>query len=425
MRHEIDVQSHAPFGDVMSEAISKCVHCGFCLSACPTYQELQQETDSPRGRIILMKEVLEGGMPLETASPHLDACLGCVACVPACPSEVAYGDLLSSFRATQESKRARPWTQRLRRWLTQATLPYPKRFRIAARTGRFVKPFRRAVPASLRVMMDLLPDKIPKQTRLPSVVPAIGEKRGSVALLTGCAQSVLDPDINVATIEVLTRNGFEVQIPRSQGCCGALSWHIGNHDQAKKFAIDNLDAFETTPDVDAVITNAAGCGSGMLEYPLILKGTRSETKARSLAEKVIDVSHFLAQRGLSESLPETPSSIKVAYQDACHLAHAQGVRQSPRELLTRIPGIELVELRDSHLCCGSAGTYNMDQPEIAASLGGQKVDRIMESGADLVATGNIGCLMQLKSHLKQRSSDVPVRHIMQLLRDAYQGRPLG
>lgn len=418
MLHDIQPEQHGPRGEEMASAVSTCVHCGFCLAACPTYKVLGQETDSPRGRIVLMKEVLEGKLPMETALPHLDPCLGCLACEPACPSGVPYRDLISPFRAEAETKRRRSLGDRFRRWLTRTTLPYPSRFRWAARSGRFAKPLSGMLPKSLRVMLDLLPECLPAQESWQEVYRAEGTKRGRVALLTGCAQSVLDPDINTATIEVLTRNGVEVLVPRHQACCGALSWHVGDLPQAQRFARKNLDAFPS--DVDAIVTNAAGCGSGMHEYALILKGTAEESRAEAFCSKVCDVSAYLAQLGELQPVPNQSGKVRVAYHDACHLANAQDVRSQPRELLRRIPGVELLEIADPHLCCGSAGTYNVDQPEIAAELGNDKVDHILGTKADLVATGNIGCMTQIANHLEKRGSQIQVRHTMQVIRDAYQ-----
>ena len=417
MLHEIDPEQHGPLGPEMAAAVSTCVHCGFCLAACPTYKVLGQEADSPRGRIVLMKEVLEGTLPLDSALPHLDPCLGCLACEPACPSGVPYRDLISPFRSNAESQRSRSLGDRFKRLLTRMTLPYPTRFRMAAKTGRFVKPLARCLPDTLRVMIGLLPDQLPAKQRWDAVYPPVGTKRGRVALLTGCAQSVLDPDINTATIEVLTRNGVEVVVPEKQGCCGALSWHVGDLNRAQGFAKNNLVAFPR--DVDAFVTNAAGCGSGMHEYPQILKGTAEEAAAKDFADKVCDVSVYLATLGDLEPIPDRGRPLRVAYHDACHLANAQGVRAQPRSLLSSVPGVELCEIADAHLCCGSAGTYNIDQPEIAKTLGREKADNIVKTGADVVATGNIGCMTQLKTHLEQREASIAVMHTMQVLRDAY------
>ncbi len=237
--------------------------------------------------------------------------------------------------------------------------------------------------------------------------------------MTGCAQSVLDPDINTATIEVLNRNGVEVVVPDGQGCCGALSWHVGDMQRARGFAVRNLDAFPD--DVDAIVTNAAGCGSGMHEYPLILKGTEHEGRARSFRDRVVDVSAYLDRLGALEPIPAAGRGVKVAYHDACHLANAQGVRAEPRRLLRQIPDLELLEIADGHLCCGSAGTYNIDQPAIASSLGRSKAENVIASGAEIVVSGNIGCQTQLAVHLGQAGASVGVRHTMQILRDAYRG----
>lgn len=419
MLHEIDVQKIGPFGEPMQEAVRRCVHCGFCLAACPTYDALGQEADTPRGRIVLMKEVLEGSLELEEALPHLDACLGCLACEPACPSGVEYRNLISPFRALANGKRERPLDEKFRRLMVAETLPYPGRFRAAATMAKLAMPFAGLLPKSFRPMMDLLPGKIPPRERLRECYEAKGARRARVALLAGCAQQVLDPDINRATIEVLTRHGVEVLVPRNQACCGALSWHVGDHRAAQDFARRNLEAFPA--DLDAVITNAAGCGSGMHEYPLILRGTPDQDRAVALAGKVKDVSVFLEELGGLDKIPDPGEELCVAYHDACHLANGQGVRAQPRRLLERIPGVRVVELRDAHLCCGSAGTYNIDQPAVAAQLGERKARAVMETGASVVASGNIGCLTQLKMHLDRLQAPVRVRHTVQILRDAWEG----
>lgn len=417
MQHNIPVQQHGPLGPDMADAVSKCVHCGFCLAACPTYQELGQETDSPRGRIVLMKEVLEGTLTPEQVLPHIDRCLGCLSCEPACPSGVNYRDLISPFRAITEPERKRTWMEKFQRMLVRNTLPYPHRFRLAALTGSIAKPFAALAPATLGPMFELLPKRLPPKQSWRETYPAIGERRAKVALLTGCAQSVLEPDINTATIEVLTRNGVEVTVPKSQTCCGALSWHVGEHKQAIRFAESNLRAFAT--DIDAIVTNAAGCGSGMQEYGLILKGTSYEQQAQEFSNRVCDVAVFLDRLGNLKPVKDSGSKLRVAYHDACHLSNAQGVTSQPRKLLAMIPGVEVVEIRDGHLCCGSAGTYNLDQPEIAASLGTQKAENVIASAPDIVATGNIGCMTQLRIHLQKIHRQIPVRHTMQVLRDAY------
>ena len=413
MQHSIPVDKLGPLGEPMAQAVSACVHCGFCLAACPTYDVLAQEMDSPRGRIVHMKEVLEGRASFAEAQPHVDRCLGCLACEPACPSGVPYRDLISPFRALAAGAVRRGWGERLRRFLASRTVPFPARFRLAARLGGLGL-VRRLAPRPLRPMLDLIPDAVPPRQSWAELNPARGARRARVALLTGCAQQVLEPDINTATIDVLVRQGVEVFVPRGQGCCGGLAWHTGDLAQARSFARQNLAAFPT--DVDAIVTNAAGCGSAMHEYHLVLRGTPDEARAETFRGRVIDVAAFLARLGLRGPLEPLP--IRVAYQDACHLAHAQLVQRQPRDLLRAIPGLDLVELADPHLCCGSAGTYNLDQPEIAATLGERKARAILATGAAVAVTGNIGCLTQLRMHLRRLGSPVPVRHTMQVLRDA-------
>jgi len=318
-----------------------------------------------------------------------------------------------------EPHRKRSLLERLSRFLSQSTLPYPKRFRLAARTGKFAKPFASLLPRPMQIMLSLLPPKLPPKQTWPDVSPAVGTRRGRVALLTGCAQSVLEPDINTATIEVLCANGVEVTVPQNQSCCGALSWHVGNLDQARKLARKNLDAF--SDDVDAIVTNAAGCGSAMHEYGMIFRGTPEEERAEALAQKTCDVSVYLSRLSELRPIADRGQPLRVAYHDACHLANAQGVRTEPRQLLRMIPGLEVCEIAESHLCCGSAGTYNIDHPDIADSLGRQKAENVLATNPDIIATGNIGCLTQLRTHLSKLGSDVPVRHTMQVVRDAMRG----
>ena len=417
MLHSISTETFGPLGEPMAKAVSACVHCGFCLAACPTYRELGQEMDSPRGRIVLMKEVLEGTLELAAAQSHVDRCLGCLACEPACPSGVPYRDLISPFWAVTAGKMHRSPGEKVRRFLAGKTIPFPARFRLVAMLGKVARasPFRRWVPGSWRAMLDLIPETLPAAQTWPEVNSAIGKRRARVALLLGCAQRVLDPDINTSTIEVLTRNGVEVLVPRAQGCCGGLAWHTGDLLAARRFARRNLLAFPA--DVDAIVTNAAGCGSAMHEYHLILRGTGDEELAGAFRHRVQDVSLFLAGLGLREPLCEMP--LTLAYHDACHLANAQEVRRQPRDLLRAIPGLNLVEITDAQYCCGSAGTYNLDQPGIAGALGEQKARAILSTGADVVVSGNIGCLTQLRLHLRQLGSPMEVKHTFQVLRDAH------
>ncbi len=417
MQHSIDVAELAAHGQQMTGAVEACVHCGFCLPVCPTYLELGEEMDSPRGRIFLMKEVLEGRLAHGQAAPYIDRCLGCLGCVTACPSGVQYGELLTPFRALGEPERRRPLADRLLRWLMLSTLPYPRRFRMLLRSGRVAKSLRWLLPGRMRQMVDLLPTNVQKLPGLPEVFPAVGARRGRVALLAGCAQQVLAPQINWATLRVLARNGVETVVPKAQQCCGALAAHTGAASRAVRQARHNLGAFPD--DVDAVVTNAAGCGSGMHEYPLWLAGDSMQEEAERFARKVVDVSRYLHDLGNIISA-ELPRPMRVAYHDACHLAHAQRVRSEPRAVLAKIGNLELLEIPDGEICCGSAGTYNLEQPKIAQQLGARKASSIKGTDADAVATGNIGCITQLQSHLAESGQTLPVYHTMELLDLAYQ-----
>lgn len=416
MQHSIALETLGPQGHAMTEAVGKCVHCGFCLSACPTYKVLGEEMDSPRGRIYLMKENLEGKLDLNAMTPFVDRCLGCMACVTACPSGVEYGELLAPFRARAEEQRSRPLIERTRRLLVHETLPYPGRFRLAAILGKLAKPLRGFIPAALASMLDLLPDSLPNTQPLPALYPALGQRRARVALLAGCVQQVLAPSINWATLRVLAQNGVEVVVPRGQGCCGSLSMHTGEAKQARMLARHNLGIFPR--DVDAIITNAAGCGSGIHEYGLLFAGDADEEKAKSFASQVKDVSVFLHELGL-HTPPPLVTPVTVAYHDACHLAHAQRVTSQPRKLLAAIPNVKLVEIPEGELCCGSAGTYNLEQPELAREIGERKARNILATGAELVVTGNIGCMTQIQTHLKALGQPLPVWHTIEILDRAY------
>jgi glycolate oxidase iron-sulfur subunit len=419
MQHNIPVESLGPLGEAMGQAVSKCVHCGFCLPACPTYNLLAEEMDSPRGRIILMKSVLEGDLELEDVLTYIDRCLGCLGCVTACPSGVPYGELLTPFRAIAQEKRQRPFTDRAARSLMLNTIPQPERFRLAARAGNLARPLQGILPGRFRAMMELLPGSLEGGQVLPEVTPAIGERRARVALLAGCVQQVVSPRINQATLRVLALNGVEVVIPPRQGCCGALAMHTGELELAQAQGRRNLGAFPS--DVDAILTNAAGCGSGMKEYKLIFKGTELEEAAHGFAGKVKDVSAFLDELGLVEP-HAIEGGLRLAYHDACHLAHAQGVTAAPRRLLSMIPNLELLPIPEGELCCGSAGTYNIEQPELARLLGERKAQHILSTEAQAVATGNIGCMVQLRNHLTGLGQAIPVLHTMEVLDRAYNGK---
>jgi glycolate oxidase iron-sulfur subunit len=417
VRHQIPVEQISPQAAEMADAIGSCVHCGFCLPTCPTYTTLGEEMDSPRGRILLMKQVLEGELERESAMPFIDNCLGCQSCVSACPSGVEYGDLITAYRAWDEPQRHRPPMERGRRRALLTILADPRRFRLAARLGSLARPLRHIAPASLRPMLELIPERLPPARPLPPTHPAHGRRRARVALLAGCAQQVLAPQIGWATLAVLARNGVETVVPPAQGCCGALAMHTGASEPAKGLARRNLQAFPD--DVDAIVTNAAGCGSCMHDYPLLFKGEPEAEAAHTFSKRAVDVSVFLAALGPAPPPPQ-PDPLVVCYQDACHLAHAQGVRAQPRALLQAIPNVTLVEPAEWELCCGSAGTYNIEHPELAGELGERKARNLLATGAQAIASGNIGCLTQVQIHLRRLGADIPVMHTMELLARAYE-----
>jgi glycolate oxidase iron-sulfur subunit len=418
MLHTIAPDRAGPSTGAMTHAVDACVHCGFCLPTCPTYVVLGEEMNSPRGRIVLMKETLEGKLSVEQTKPYIDACLGCLACQTSCPSGVPYGELLTPFRAWAEPQRRRRPFDRLRRAVLLATLPFPGRFRLALQAGRWIKPLAGLLPGSLRPMLDLMPDRIPPRDVLPEIFPAQGPRRARVALLAGCAQQVLAPGINRSTLEVLAANGVEVVIPRGQACCGALALHIGEAGSARATARRNLSAFPA--DVDAILTNASGCGSGLQDYPLLFRGEPEAASAEAFVKRIADISTFLDRLGLVPP-PALRRPVKVAYHDACHLAHAQGVRSAPRALLGRIPGLELVEPAEWELCCGSAGTYNLEQPAVADALGRRKAENLLATGAEILATGNIGCITQIDAHLRRLGRPLPILHSVEILARAYRG----
>ena len=396
MQHQIPVGSLGVDGERMAQAVSACVHCGFCLAACPTYRVLGEEMDSPRGRIVLMKQVLEGTLTTQDAGPFVDRCLGCLACETACPSGVHYRDLLVPFRA-RASARARSASQRAWHYALVATVESPALFRAAVYAGRAGRAFSAVLPAAFRPMFRLLPDRVPPRVELPPLVPAEGARRARVALLAGCAQQVLRPSINRATLRVLSANGVEVVTPPAQRCCGALSLHSGLAARAAASASHNAAVFPR--DVDAVVTNAAGCGSVMKDQPF--------------AVPVRDVAEFLNALGIQRPMALRQPAL-VAYHDACHLAHGQNVRAAPRRLLEQVKGLTLVEIGDADICCGSAGLYNIEEPETANELGRRKAATIQATGATVVATGNIGCITQLETHL----SEIPVQHTIEVLDSA-------
>lgn len=427
MKHSIPIENLGAQGEAMANAIEKCVHCGFCLPACPTYAILGEEMDSPRGRIMLMKSVLEGSVELQEALTFVDRCLACLGCATACPSGVPYGELITPFRGYAEGLRQRGTLENAARRLTRETLPHPRRFRLAANLGRVAKPFGSLAPRQFAAMLNMLPGELPTSQPLPGIYPAVGQARARVALLAGCVQQALAPEINWATLRVLARNGVEVLIPEAQACCGGLALHTGDHATARSLALANLRAFPD--DVDAIITNAAGCGSTLHEYPLLFRSTDLEEAATRFAGRVMDISVYLAHLGITPP-PPLAQPITMAYHDACHLAHAQKITAEPRQLLEQVGNLTIVSIPEGDFCCGSAGAYSLEQPEISRALGLRKARHILSTGAEAVITGNIGCLVQLRTYLGMAASGnggppkpPPVLHTIQVLDRAYQNQP--
>jgi glycolate oxidase iron-sulfur subunit len=399
--------------------IDACVHCGFCLPSCPTYALWGEEMDSPRGRIYLMKAGIEARATMsETFVARFDACLGCMACVTACPSGVQYAPLIERTRAQIERHYSRPLVDRLFRAVLFRILPYPSRLRPAMmpafallRRGPALKAL---LPSRLRAMLDLLPHGRRRRTPLPERTPAAGVQRKRVGLLRGCVQSVLFPDVNGATVRVLAAEGCEVIVPPSQGCCGALSRHAGRLDEARDFARQTIGSFEAAA-VETVVVNAAGCGSSMKEYGELLADDPAwKARAHRFSASVRDVSELLVELG-DPRAERHPINATVAYHDACHLAHAQRIRSQPRALLAAIPGVTLVDLAEPDICCGSAGIYNLVQPEPATALGDRKAAHVAAVRPDIVATGNPGCAVQLAAAGRRVGFSRPVMHPIELL----------
>ena len=409
------------------ELIDTCVHCGFCLPACPTYQSWGEEMDSPRGRIYLMKQVAEGALPLDRGVVrHIDACLGCMGCVTACPSGVKYDALIEQMRAEIENRYPRRWSDRIFRESIFALFPYPLRLKIAVllqliyvKTGLrwlfHTLGLHRLLPRRTAQMESLMPNVSARllTSSLPPFSPARGERRARVALIAGCVQRVYFPEVNDATIRVLNAEGCDVLVPRGQGCCGALSLHSGRAREAQSFAKDIVARFERE-NVDAVLVNAAGCGSNLKEYGRLFAGDPQwSERGTRFAAKVKDVSEFLVSLGARAQ--RHPMSLKIACHDACHLAHAQRIRSQPRELLRSIPGVELCDVPDGDQCCGSAGIYNLLQPKSAREIGARKVENVLSTHAQLLASTNPGCTLQIQMMLRERGAHLVAAHPIELL----------
>jgi glycolate oxidase iron-sulfur subunit len=450
-----------PSGELRDLA-SDCVHCGFCLPACPTYQLWGEEMDSPRGRIHLITQILDGGQASDAAAAHIDRCLGCMACVPACPSGVRYDRLIEGARSWTEEPPPGPAPLPRRSLRDRAiraaifqTFPYPRRLRLltaplraAQRTGldRLLQrngladrlspelaAALRLAPAGNPRAAAPLPE--PDSSRWPGLrvrrssgarpaaerVPALGARRAVVGMLLGCVQQVFFPQVNAATARVLAAEGCDVISPRGQGCCGALPLHGGRLTEAARFARQTIEVFERAG-VDAVIVNAAGCGSAMKDYADLLAGdARWADRAAAMAAKVRDFSEFLAELGPVATRHPLPCT--VAYHDACHLAHAQRITRQPRELLLAIPGLHLAEIADGGTCCGSAGIYNLVQPETARELGERKARTVQATRAGLLVSANPGCAMQIAAALAARGAQLPVAHIAEVLDASIRAQP--
>jgi glycolate oxidase iron-sulfur subunit len=396
-----------------NEILRSCVHCGFCTATCPTYQVLGDELDSPRGRIYLIKDMLEAGRPAdEKTVKHIDRCLSCLACMTTCPSGVHYMHLVDHARAHIEKTYRRPWRDRALRWALARVIPHPTRFRLALFGAKLARPVARFLPdARLRAMVAMAPKVIPPVSRNddPQVFAATGARKMRVALMTGCAQKALNTDINDATIRLLRRLGCEVVVAEGAGCCGALTHHMGREAEAHGSAEANIRAWmaeKRAGGLDAIVINTSGCGTTVKDYGHMFRTTPLAAEAAEIAALACDVTEILARLKPEARAPEP---LRIAYHAACSLQHGQKVTAAPKALLNGA-GFEVVEPADSHLCCGSAGTYNLLQPEISGELKRRKVAMLEARAPDVIAAGNIGCMMQIGSGTR-----IPVVHTVELL----------
>ena len=424
--------SHQP---PSADLLADCVHCGFCLPACPTYALWQRETDSPRGRIHLMKVALEGKADITADfARHFDTCLGCMACVTACPSGVQYDKLVEATRPQLERQIERTEGDPLFRQFIFSIFPYPKRLRwVALKLWLYQKTGLQQLvrntglldllPTRLRAMESMAPSIKLADTfsSMPNVVPAITPKRKRVAMLLGCVQRVFFSNVNQATARVLAAEGCEVVIPQEQGCCGALMFHTGLEDEALAMARQFIDAFEAElATVDAIVINAAGCGSTLKEYGYLLRNDPNyATRAQALAEKCRDVSEVLSD--LEPQATRHALPLRIAYHDACHLQHAQQISAEPRKVLASIPELEICEIPESELCCGSAGIYNLVESESAQELGARKAQHVTATGANILVSSNPGCLLQMQASLERQGHTVQTMHLVELLDASIQG----
>jgi glycolate oxidase iron-sulfur subunit len=429
MNQPADISS-APKGPVGQgipyELFLDCVHCGLCTSACPTYVELGTEMDSPRGRIYLMRGVVDGRIPLDRdVQKHLDLCLNCRACETACPSGVQYGRLIEPFRNDLVEQKiatsTMPWWQR---FVIFKVFPYRWRARLALAPAKLLQWLRldrvmaRVLPRRMRQMQEMLP-RLRSLPAVPEFLPAEGLRRATVGLLTGCINDVVLRQVNWATARVLQKNGCDVWTPRSQGCCGALHLHAGRERETVGFAQALCDVMLSRPGVDAFVVNVAGCGSTLKDYAHVLANTPYADRAKEFQAKVKDVNEFLMELGPVK--PTHPLPLRATYHDACHLCHAQQIRQAPRELLGLIPGLELVAMPESEICCGAAGSYNLTQPEMAERLGKRKTNHILSTTPQAVFTANAGCLLQIARYLREDHPDIWVAHPIEALWASYSG----
>lgn len=405
-----------------NEILRACVHCGFCTATCPTYQVLGDELDSPRGRIYQIKDMLENErVPDPKTVMHIDRCLSCLACMTTCPSGVYYMHLVDHARAYIEQNYKRPLSDRALRWVLAQILPYPNRFRLALLAAKIGRPFARFIPdPRLRAMIAMAPKGIPPVSRNDDPQTfAVADKKMRVALMTGCAQRALNTDINDATIRLLTRLGAEVVIPDGQGCCGALTHHMGKEDESHATAAKNIRAWVAQMDagLDAIVINTSGCGTTVKDYGHMFRNTDLATDAARVSAIAMDVSEALMKLDLPA---QGDQNTKVAYHAACSLQHGQQIKTHPKTLLKKV-GFTVLEPADSHLCCGSAGTYNLMQPEISTQLKDRKVQTLEALQPNIIAAGNIGCMMQIGS-----GTDTPIVHTVELLDWATGGpRPAG